>query len=265
MASSTNTPTTTKSAAKASAVAKPKAAATVATPKSKVAAPKGKTAKAATVSGDDENATVTTGESSGSDGSDTTTNSKKKVLAVADPEFDRRLKDVLAGFDEVILRVREGKQNCTELKKAYHQQIKEINKRKKRTGTTTGNGFKIPSLVRGTKLHDFMGVPHGERLARQAVTTRIHDYAIEKGLQREGNRKCIDLDSTLEEILGTTAERRAILGEKKTHDKEGDTPTKVTDDVGYFNLQTFLKKWFVTKAEEAKMNANAGVVATASA
>ncbi len=261
MATSSSSATPIKTNVKASAATKQPKATTPAVAKPKVVKPKVVRAPAATATVDDENATITTGESSVSDGS--TVTPKKKVLAVADPELDRRLKDVLTGFDEVIARIREGKQNLTDLKKAYHQQIKEINKRRKRTGTATGNGFKIPSLVRGTKLHDFMGVPHGERLARQAVTTRIHDYAVEKGLQREGNRKCIDLDSTLEEILGTTAERLAILKDKQARDKEGETPTKVTEDVGYFNLQTFLKKWFVTKAEEAKMNVSSAASSSA--
>ncbi len=69
----------------------------------------------------------------------------------------------------------------------------------------------------------------------------------------------------IEEIIGTAAERRAVLEEKKKHDKEGGPETKVNDEVGYFNLQTFLKKWFVTKAEEAKLSSTAAVTDTATA
>jgi chromatin remodeling complex protein RSC6 len=189
---------------------------------------------------------------------------KKKAIAEVDPEFDRRLKDVLTGFEEVLARVRESKQHLVDIKKAYHQQIKEINKRKKIKRAVTGNGnsgFKIPSLVRGTKLHDFMGVPHGERIARQAATQAVDKYVKEHNLHHEGNHQLFKPDAKLESIIGNTAERRAIQEERKKIHPE----MTITDDVGYFNLQTFFKPLFVTKAEEAKLNTAATSSATVSA
>lgn len=239
--------------------------------KPKVAAAKPKATKAAVVAdtkakgsaNDDENATTSTADTGTSDTSDATTPSKKK-LAVADPEFDRRLEEMLTEFDQVIARARKCKQNGNELKKAYHQQIKEINKRRKvkRTGTAGNSGFQIPSLVRGTKLHDFMKIPHGERIARQAANQAIHQYAKDNGLRLEANQKLFKPDAVLEELIGTAEERRAALEEKKKRDKEGGSVTEITDEVGYFNLQTFIKKWFVTKAEEAAMLATAAIVAS---
>ena len=201
------------------------------------------------------------------DNSDASTSSsgKKKTVIAADPDFDRLVKEVLSGFDDLIARSREGKQNLTDLRKAYNAQIKDINKRRKikRAGGAAGNcEFKTKSLVRGTKLHDFMKVPHGERLARHDVTQAIHRYAVENGLQRTGNHKFIELDSVLEELIGTPAERLAVLEERK----QTKPKTEVTEDVSYLNLQTFIKKWFYTKAEEAKLVSNvASETASASA
>ena len=260
----------TKPATKAKAAGKSSDAETKVAAKTPAAKPqaKGKSVKAETVTDStpiSEDATLTT---EGSADTGTVSKNSKKVVAVADPEFTRRIKEILSGFDEVLVRIRESKVKVNEVNKSYLQQIKELNKRRKvkrEGGTGKGNAFDRLSLVRDVRgtnlLHDFVGAPHGSRLARQSVTDAIHKYVTSEKLQSEENRKNFIPDAKLEKILGTEAERLAILEARK----KLIPSTKITKDVGYFNEQTFLKPWFYTQKEEAKLNLDDTTTQTLSA
>lgn len=111
------------------------------------------------------------------------------------------------------------------LEKHVNKQVKTLQreaKKSKNKGNRKPSGFAVPSPI-SEELCDFMGKPSGTKVARTEVTQFIIDYIKEKGLQKHDNRKFIDPDAKLSNLLNV---------------KKGD-------EVTYFNIQRYMNKHFV--------------------
>ena len=114
---------------------------------------------------------------------------------------------------------------------------KDMHKKPKRTQTTKRkepSGFARPTDI-SEELSIFLGVEPGLQMARTEVTKRITAHIKERNLQRESNKREIDLDKPGAEELKALLEPDATLT--------------------FFNLQRYLKKHFPKKVnleEETK-------------
>ena len=111
------------------------------------------------------------------------------------------------------------------LEKAVNKEVKTLNKsvnRNKSKGNRKPSGFAKSSKI-SDGLCAFMQLPVGSEVARTEVTKYIIHYIKEHNLQRPENKKLINPDDSLKELL--------------------DVPEG--DELSYFNLQKYMNKHFV--------------------
>jgi len=111
------------------------------------------------------------------------------------------------------------------LEKAVNKEVKTLNKsvnRSKSKGNRKPSGFAKSSKI-SESLCVFMNLPVGSEVARTEVTKYIIQYIKENNLQRPENKKLINPDSSLKNLL--------------------DVPEG--DELSYFNLQKYMNKHFV--------------------
>ncbi len=121
---------------------------------------------------------------------------------------------------------------------------KEMTKKPKRSQSTKRkepSGFARPTDI-SDELAIFLGVEPGLQLARTEVTKRITAHIKERKLQRESNKREIDLDKPGAEELKALLEPDATLT--------------------FFNLQRYLKKHFPKKEKPAPVEAEVEATVT---
>jgi chromatin remodeling complex protein RSC6 len=91
------------------------------------------------------------------------------------------------------------------------------------------SGFNKPVAL-SDALCDFLGIPHGEMLARTKVTHRITTYINENKLFDESDKRNILPDEKLATLLGI---------------KDADPAVKLS----YFNLQTYMRQHYLKDAD----------------
>jgi hypothetical protein len=229
-------PTTAPAATKKEKAKAPKAAAATATTTTPVAAKASKVAKAATA---DKPKTVVAdvpkvvSTASSATGTPTST-SPTSDGPTADCSGDACENHVMASFTkvtELFAQALELNKNLQKefgvFKKLLGRECKRMNKKKKKR---TNNGVpKVPSGITAPtfmsdQLCKFLGVEPGVRMTRPSVTSRIHKYALEKGLRGTENKSVILLDDSLRTILTAP-----------------DDGTPLT----YFKLQKYMKHHFL--------------------
>jgi len=127
--------------------------------------------------------------------------------------------------------------------KCYMKECKEIHKKNSRSRRAVGggdkpkrspSGFAKPTDISNT-LCDFLGIPHGQQMARTDVTKQVTQYIKEKDLQVPENRRKFIPDKSL----------GSILGPLDTDVKGKDGLTDAQKGYTYFNLQKYLSEQFV--------------------
>ena len=120
--------------------------------------------------------------------------------------------------------------------KAFEKQAKDAEKKRSRRTTDPDkkrqpSGFLMPTAISDT-LCDFLGVPHGSKVSRTAVTNQINTYIREHSLHVPDNKRSFVPDAKLSVVFGPL------------HEKD--------NEVGfcYFNLQRYLKPHFVSSSAE---------------
>lgn len=111
------------------------------------------------------------------------------------------------------------------LEKAVNKEVRVLNKsvnRNKSKGNRKPSGFAKSSKI-SESLCVFMNKPVGSEVARTEVTKYIINYIKEHNLQRPENKKFINSDNSLKNLLEVP---------------EGD-------ELSYFNLQKYMNKHFV--------------------
>lgn len=113
------------------------------------------------------------------------------------------------------------------LRERKESKKKELKGKKKSDKKRLPSGFAKPSAI-SNSLATFFNLPGGSELARTEVTSKINAYIKENNLQNPDNKKQILLDDKLQKLLNLTQ----------------------TDNVTYFNLQTYLKQHFLSPVTE---------------
>ena len=109
------------------------------------------------------------------------------------------------------------------LKERKESKKKEVKHKKKSDKKKSPSGFAKPSSV-SAELANFLGIAPSEQIARTEVTSKVISYIKEHNLQNPEKRKEIIPDEKLSMILQAGP----------------------TDIIQFFNLQTYLKKHFIS-------------------
>lgn len=140
-------------------------------------------------------------------------------------EFSTKLQQALSIFSTL-------KSDYKTLIKTVEREMKVARKAsKKRRSVAPGDrkpsGFTAPTRI-SDELAIFLNKEVGTEMARTSVSKEIHQYIQANGLARKDNGRFIIPDDKLCKILNC----------------------KKTDEISYFNLQTYLKPHFKKKGEE---------------
>jgi chromatin remodeling complex protein RSC6 len=112
------------------------------------------------------------------------------------------------------------------LERDFTQVIRVITKQKNKNKSNMENrplsGFAMPSLL-SKELYTFLNIEEGTRIPRKDVTRKLNEYIKEHNLRDEKDKRRITPDTALMKIFGC----------------------KETDNVTYFNLQTYMKHHFI--------------------
>lgn len=111
------------------------------------------------------------------------------------------------------------------LERQVNKKVKTLNReviKNKNRGNRKPSGFAVPTSIT-PELCKFMGKAEGSLMARTEVTKYIIGYIKENKLQKESNKKYINPDTRLNELLGV----------------------KVGEQITYFNIQGYMNKHFL--------------------
>lgn len=150
-----------------------------------------------------------------------------KAMLLLDPAIKDEFSGVLTTLSAFRQQITMLQNQVRGLEKHVNKQVKTLQRearKSKNKGNRKPSGFAVPSKI-SNELCEFMGKPTGTKVARTEVTQYIIDYIQKKGLQKSDNRKCINPDDKLSDLLNV---------------EEGD-------EVTYFNIQKYMNKHFVKK------------------
>ena len=116
-------------------------------------------------------------------------------------------------------------------KRVWERLAAAAQKKRKTSGNTTVSGIAKPGYI-SPELCKFIGKDVGTEMARTEVIKHVNQYIKEHGLQDVKNKRIIRPDSKLQSLL----------------------KTKKTDEVTYFNLQTYMKRHYANPSK-AVLNA----------
>ena len=147
-----------------------------------------------------------------------------------DTPYTTEFSEVITELDNALNTIRQLKTRVQKLEKQVHRDHKATAKklRGKRRRPVDPNaqpsGFAKPGPV-SDELRKFLSLGKDELIARTAVTKRINDYCKEHNLQNESDKRKINPDAPLRKLLKMSK----------------------TDDLTFFNLQTYMKVHFPNK------------------
>jgi chromatin remodeling complex protein RSC6 len=147
-----------------------------------------------------------------------------------DTPYTDEFSEVLTELDNALNIIRLLKTRVQKLEKQVHRDHKMNAKklRGKRRRPVDPNaqpsGFAKPGPV-SDELREFLGLGKEELIARTAVTKRINDYCKAHDLQNEADKRKINPDASLRKLLRMSK----------------------SDDLTFFNLQTYMKVHFPNK------------------
>lgn len=157
-----------------------------------------------------------------------------------DGAFEDRINDLVGRLENITKDVKTVGTELKTLKKEHTRIVKKINgSRRKKTPKDPNapkkapSGFAKPTKI-SAKLAEFLGVSEGDLIARPDVTKGITAYVKKHNLQKEENKRVIDLTKpggeALIELLNIPQE----------------------ETLTFFNLQKYLKVHFPAAPKEAK-------------
>ena len=147
-----------------------------------------------------------------------------------DTPYTTEFSEVITELDNALNIIRQLKSRVQKLEKQVHRDHKATAKklRGKRRRPVDPNaqpaGFAKPGPV-SDELRKFLGLGKEDLIARTAVTKRINDYCKEHNLQNESDKRKINPDASLRKLLKMSK----------------------SDDLTFFNLQTYMKVHFPNK------------------
>lgn len=148
---------------------------------------------------------------------------------VLDPAIKEEFSGVLGTLSAFRAQITMLQNQVRGLEKNVNKKMRNLHKEantNKNKGNRKPSGFAVPSNITD-ELCEFMQKPTGTKVARTVVTKYIISYIKNHNLQKEGNRKFITPDKSLNKLLGVN---------------DGD-------EVTYFNIQRYMNKHFVKEVE----------------
>ena len=159
-------------------------------------------------------------------------NSVNKDDSEIDTQFTSIL-DTLSIFKSQINLITSQLKTLEKVVKKEVKQHKKIASKKESRGNKKPSGFAEASPI-SNDLCDFMGKNHGTQCARTEVTKFICKYIKENTLTNDENKRVIQPDDKLKNLLGT------------------DDDTVIT----YFTIQRHMNKHFIKKNNNTNSNNN---------
>lgn len=153
-----------------------------------------------------------------------------KSLETPEVSYMGEFSELVKMADSMLQMAREFKSRVSKLEKTVAKEHKQLEKRirgKKRRATNPNaspSGFAKPGPV-SDELRKFLDLGATELIARTEVTKAINAYCKKHGLQNEADKRKILPDAPLRKLL----------------------KMKKSDDLTFFNLQTYLKVHFPNK------------------
>jgi len=147
------------------------------------------------------------------------------AAAVAEPpsimaELAAKITAVLAAIKDIQVTFKVAQKEFDKLNKTKAKADK-----KRANARTSPSGFAKPTKITD-ELCAFLALPKGSELARTEVTKRVNAYVKEHTLYKADNKRIILPNATLKKLLGCSD----------------------TDEINYFNLQSWMKKHFIKAA-----------------
>ena len=150
---------------------------------------------------------------------------KTKETDSVENVFCNKLSTFIAKISAINKEVKELQSMGKSLEKDFSGVIKAMSKQKNKNKSGEGrslSGFAIPSLLT-PELYKFLQIEEGKLVPRKDVTKLLNKYIIENNLRNDKDKRQIIPDDNLKRIFNCTD----------------------SDQVTYFNLQTYLKHHFI--------------------
>ena len=151
--------------------------------------------------------------------------------------FTTRIEALQADIATLSTHIRTCSKQLTAIQKEYTREKRQWERqaatalKKKKTGNSgTVSGIAKPGYI-SPELCKFIGKDVGTEMARTEVIKHVNSYIKEHGLQDAKNKRIIRPDSKLQSLL----------------------KTKKSDEVTYFNLQTFMKRHYANPAKSQNL------------
>ena len=170
------------------------------------------------------------------------------------PSVEKQIEELLVRMESDRRKSKEIIVILRNIKKANTKQIRDAKKMKKRKNQPKADGEKrAPSgFARQTRigkdLCEFLGLAPETLISRIEVTKKMHEYIKSHNLEREGNKRLINANEKLDNLLGNFDYRLKVM--EARHLVKPKSKTAVTGDLDYFNLQTHLNPHFVIEKKE---------------
>lgn len=161
-----------------------------------------------------------------------------KVEATSTPSVNDTFSELYSQLTSIRTQLSSLTTAFRQAQKQFERELRTAQKNGKKRNRTGGNrnpsGFVTPTKI-SDELAIFLGKARGSEMARTHVTKEINAYIRENKLQDTTNGRKINPDAKLRKLL-----------------KVGKS-----DELTYFNLQTYLSKHFAKKGEPAPVTTSA--------
>ena len=147
--------------------------------------------------------------------------------------MQEQIKSIQCELGALTSQIRELSKKLTAVDKRYAKERKQMERLQKKKKSPGGSGMKHQSGIAkpgfiSPELCDFLGVSKGTEMARTEVIKYVNKYIKEQKLQDQNNKKVIVPDAKLQTLLQSNS----------------------TDEITYFNLQTYMKPHYANPAKQ---------------
>ena len=159
--------------------------------------------------------------------------SNEKTIVQTSTPLQEQIKSIQCELGALTSQIRELSKKLTAVDKRYAKERKQMERLQKKKKSPGGSGMKHQSGIAkpgfiSPELCDFLGVSKGTEMARTEVIKYVNKYIKEQKLQDQNNKKVIVPDAKLQTLLQSNS----------------------TDEITYFNLQTYMKPHYANPAKQ---------------
>lgn len=189
-----------------------------------------------------------------------TIRTKKGNVTFRFKEFEDELEKLKVSAEKKRDDAKDDLVTIKKLSKDFKKLQNELKSAKMRKRASKGDATRVPSGFASEKgvylspeLCEFLGEPHGTKLPRTVVASRLRDYIKGNGLEDTKDRRKIIADDKLERLFGNSEFRLETMKNHKNLKKD-KLKGPVTDQLHYFNIQIHLIRHFDEPLENHNHN-----------